>query len=90
MLEKSIESYLKKRVKEKGGIAIKFVPLAFTGLPDRIVLLPQGRIWFVELKAENGRTSKRQAFVQNMLTQLGFSCLQLNSKWKIDLFINEL
>lgn len=49
-LESRIETHLREKVKEAGGLAIKFFCIAFTGLPDRIVLMPGGRLWFVELK----------------------------------------
>ena len=51
MREKNIESKLVKAVKEKGGIAPKFVSPGLDGVPDRLVLLPGGKIAFIELKA---------------------------------------
>ena len=50
MRESLVERKLTSLVKERGGWAIKFVP-SVSGLPDRIVLLPTGRLFFVELKA---------------------------------------
>ena len=52
MSEKSTEQKLVKAVKSRGGIAPKFFSPGFDGVPDRIVLLPRGRIAFVELKAK--------------------------------------
>ena len=44
MSEKSTEQKLVKAVKVKGGLAPKFVSPGFDGVPDRIVLLPFGKI----------------------------------------------
>ena len=49
MLEKTIERKLTVAVKKAGGIAVKFVSPSFDGMPDRLVLLPDGLIGFVEL-----------------------------------------
>ena len=51
LLEKKIEQKLVREVKKKGGIAPKWVSPGFAGIPDRIVLLPKGKIAFVEVKA---------------------------------------
>ena len=51
MREKDIEKELAARTKTMGGVAPKFISLGFDGMPDRLVLLPSGRMGFVELKA---------------------------------------
>lgn len=51
MREKVIEQKLVKAVKVAGGIAPKLVSPGFDGMPDRMVLMPGGRIGFVEVKA---------------------------------------
>lgn len=50
MREKTIEHKLASTVKNMGGIAPKFVSPGFDGMPDRLVLLPMGKIAFVEVK----------------------------------------
>ena len=62
--ERDIEQRLVKAVKAKGGLAPKFVSPGFDGVPDRIVLLPRGRIAFVELKAKGRkmRPSRQDRF----------------------------
>ena len=52
MREKDTERKRIKAVKEMGGLAPKFVSPGFDGVPDRLVFLPEGRLVFVELKAE--------------------------------------
>ncbi len=49
-MEKDIESYLRKRVKAAGGLALKLVCPGCTGVPDRLILLPGGRAYFAETK----------------------------------------
>ena len=55
MLEKSIEKKLADAVKKRGGLAPKFVSPGLDGMPDRIVLMPGGRLAFVEVKAPGTR-----------------------------------
>lgn len=50
MREKAIEQKLVQAVKAKGGIAPKFVSPGFSGVPDRLILLPDGKCGFVEVK----------------------------------------
>lgn len=73
MTEKHIEAAFRKAVKKRGGLALKFVSPGFTGVPDRIVLLPGGRIEFVELKAYGKTPSPRQLVVHDQLRKLGFT-----------------
>ena len=54
MREKTIEQKLVQAVKAKGGIAPKFVSPGFSGVPDRLILLPDGKCGFVEVKAPGG------------------------------------
>ena len=51
MIEKQIENKLTMAVKNNGGIALKLVCPSFAGMPDRLILLPDGHIGFAELKA---------------------------------------
>lgn len=51
MLESVIEGRLRQEAKKRGGMALKFVSPGMNGVPDRIVLMPGGRMAFVELKA---------------------------------------
>lgn len=61
MLERDIEKKLVAGVKKVGGRAYKFVSPGNIGVPDRIVIWPDGRIEFIELKTAKGRLSKTQA-----------------------------
>lgn len=61
--EKNLERKLRTTVSRLGGMCLKFVSPGFTGVPDRIVLMPGGLIYFVELKSEGRRLSARQRTV---------------------------
>lgn len=71
MIERDIETRLREGVKHLGGLCLKFVTPGFTGVPDRIVIMPGGRIAFVELKRPGQRERQRQAFAQACLRKLG-------------------
>ena len=71
MKESDVEKYLVQGVKQVGGRAYKFVSPGNSGVPDRLVVLPGGRIEFVELKTETGRLSKLQRHQIKLLNELG-------------------
>lgn len=73
MLEKTIEGKLRAPVKALGGLCLKWESPAFTGVPDRLILLPGARVVMVETKAPGKRERKRQELVQAQLRALGFT-----------------
>jgi hypothetical protein len=85
-IEKKLETNLFKLVKKLGGYALKFFCLSFTGMPDRIVLMPGGRIWFVEVKDTGKKPSPRQEFVIGWLRKLGFEVWIIDSEEKLNEF----
>lgn len=70
--EKLIEPKLRKFVQSIGGLAIKLVAVSFTGLPDRLILLPGGKVCFAETKSTGKGLSPRQEVVKALLEKLGF------------------
>ena len=91
MLESDVEKYLCKRVKnELHGWALKFVSPGQNGVPDRIVLVPMGRIYFVETKAPGKKLRKLQEWVCGLIKGLGFAVLRLDTKEKVDAFVREV
>lgn len=50
-MEKDLERKLVKAVRDSGGLALKFVSPGMAGVPDRLLLFPEGRVAFVEVKA---------------------------------------
>lgn len=91
MLESAVEKYLCKKVKEElHGRAFKFVSPGFNGVPDRIVLVPMGRIYFVETKAPGKNLRKLQKYVRDLIQGLGFVVLRIDTKEKVNVFIREV
>lgn len=78
MRERRVEQVLGTEVKSRGGWAIKLLP-SVSGLPDRMVLLPGGRLIFVELKSPTGTVAPHQTVIHNRLRALGFEVLVLSS-----------
>ena len=60
------------------------------GVPDRLVLLPKGRIYFVELKAPGKYLRPLQLKRKEQLEELGFKVYVIDSYKKIDAFIEEM
>ncbi len=89
-MEKDIERYFCRRVKAIGGYAFKWVSPGQRGVPDRIVLLPGGKVWFVELKAAGGRLSALQRFIGSLLLKLGMNYTVIRAKEQVDEWITTM
>lgn len=87
MRETTVESYLRDKVKEAGGLCIKLSPAFFKGIPDQLVLLPGGRVFFVELKAPGKKAKGLQPVIHRRLRSLGFSVEVLDTSEKVLLFV---
>jgi hypothetical protein len=85
--EKEIETYLCKQVKEIGGKAYKWVSPGNIGVPDRIVIFPNGKIMFVELKSQGNYLTPLQANKIEELRKLKQDVYILNSKALVEGFI---
>ena len=83
MREQRIEQKLVKAVKAAGGLCLKFVSPGMAGMPDRIVLLPGGRIGFVEVKAPGKVPRPLQAARHAQLRKLGFKVYVLDDPAQI-------
>ena len=90
MREKEIERRLVTEVKKQGGICPKWVSPGFDGVPDRIVLLPNGKLAFVEVKAPGEKPRPLQQARINLLRKLGFRVYVLDEKKKIGGIIDEI
>lgn len=87
VLEKEIESKLVKMVKQTGGLALKWVCPGWSGVPDRIVLLPGAKVIFVETKRpKGGRVSKLQQKWGRILMGLGFKWLVVWNEEDLEMF----
>ncbi|HEM6613790.1 TPA: VRR-NUC domain-containing protein [Yersinia enterocolitica] len=78
--EDSIEEHLVKEVKKARGIAYKFISPSRRSVPDRLVLLPDGKVVFVECKAPGEKPTAAQLREHEKLRALGFTVRVLDSK----------
>ncbi len=90
MREKAVEAKLTKAVKAEGGMCPKLVSPGTDGMPDRMVLLPKGRIGFVEVKAPGKKPRPLQVHRHEQLKDLGFSVSVLDSPEQIPEILDEI
>jgi hypothetical protein len=90
MLEKTIEEKLAKSVNTMGGLALKFISPGFDGVPDRLVLLPGGKIAFIELKAPGRTLRPLQVKRKRQLEALGFSVYCIDGIEQIGGILDEI
>lgn len=88
--ESSIEKALIRTVRLRGGIAFKFVSPGVTGVPDRLVLLPNGKISFIELKAPGKLMRPLQIKRKRQLEALGFLVYCVDSTAMIGDVLDEI
>ena len=90
MREKEIEKKLRLAVKQVGGICLKLVSPGFDGMPDRMVLLPNERIGFVEVKARGKKPRPLQLSRHRLLRRLGFRVYVLDNAEQIGGILDEI
>lgn len=90
MLEKTLEQKFVTEVKRVGGLALKFVSPGFDGVPDRLVLLPGGKLGFVEVKAPGKRPRPLQLARHRLLRRLGFNVYVLDDERQIGGIIRDI
>ncbi len=89
--EDKVEGHLTKVVKARGGITIKLPAIWYAGIPDRMVLLPGGKVLFAELKRPVGGVfEKLQPLWIAKLRKLGFTVHVWHTKGSIDAYFEEL
>ena len=90
MREKQIEQKLVQEVRKNGGICPKLTSPGFSGMPDRLLLLPHGRMAFVELKAPGQKPRPLQAARHRLLRGLGFRVYVLDDEGQIGGMVDEI
>ncbi len=90
MREREIERKLVSAVKSRGGICPKFVSPGFDGMPDRVVLLPHGKLGFVEVKRPGEKPRPLQTARHRLLRKLGFLVFVLDGEEQIGGMIDEI
>ena len=84
MNEKRIEQHLVSRVKAQGGRAYKWVSPGNSGVPDRIVILPGGRVLAIECKRPGGKPTRLQERELARLSALGIEARVVDSIEAVD------
>ena len=90
MKEKIIEQKFRAAVRTAGGVAVKFVSPGLDGMPDRLALLPGGRMAFVEVKAPGKKPRPLQEARHRMLRRLCFQVYVLDDEKQIGGIIDEI
>lgn len=90
MLEKTIEMKLVREAGRMGGIAMKFTSPGMAGVPDRLVLMPDGRAAFVELKAPGKKMRPLQKAWKAKLESLGFRVFCVDNEEQIKGVLDEI
>ena len=82
--EKWIEKTLCNEVKSLGGWAVKLPSYLVNGLPDRLILMPQGRAYFAETKSKGASPSRIQQLIINKIKKLGFAVFVIYDRTTLD------
>ena len=90
MLESLIEQQLVKEVNRRDGLCLKFNSQSMTGIPDRIILMKNGTVAFVEVKQKGKKPRPLQELRMKQLRQLGFKVYTLDEKEKIGEILDEI
>lgn len=90
MREKQIEQRLVKAVKARGGLCPKLVSPGTDGMPDRMVLLPDSHMGFVEVKAPGEKPRPLQQRRHEQLRELGYKVSVLDDPEQIPPILNEI
>ena len=90
MLERAIEQRLVEAVRKAGGLCPKFVSPGWDGVPNRIVLLPGGKLGFVELKAPGQKLRPLQRRRREQLERLGFRVFVIDGVEQIGGVLHEI
>lgn len=72
MREKDVEQALVRAVKARGGLAFKWVSPGRVGIPDRLLVFPNAKLAFVEVKAPGARLKPQQIKRRDHLVSFGF------------------
>ena len=87
--EKLLEKKLALRIKRMKGWSFKLWPVSVTGLPDRICLLPGGRLFFAEIKTTGEKTRPIQDVIIKKIRDLGFRVEIIDTSEQIKNILSE-
>jgi len=89
MKESALEALFTRYVRQLHGISIKIAPL-MAGVPDRLVLLPGGRTYLVELKTEVGQVSHIQRVWHDRAGEIGHHVYVLHGKEEVLAWLDQV
>ena len=82
--------HLVKEVNRRDGLCLKFNSQSMTGIPDRIILMKNGTVGFVEVKQKGKKPRPLQKLRMKQLRRLGFKVYTLDEKEKIGEILDEI
>lgn len=88
--ESSVEKYLVRRCEDRGWRCLKFDPKFCRGMPDRMIVLPGGRVAWAELKTDGGELSASQKYRMAWLRNQGHDVHVVWNKEQVDILMAEL
>ncbi|MFH1152961.1 MAG: VRR-NUC domain-containing protein, partial [Pseudomonadota bacterium] len=74
----------------RGGKSFKWASPALKGVPDRLVMLPGGKVGFLELKAPGKKPTTLQQYYLDVLSSLGFTAGYADTKESVNQFLDRL
>lgn len=88
--EKMIERYLVEKAKNIGLPCLKYSNPNMVGYPDRLLVLPDGRVIWVELKSKGRKPTKIQQARIAELSGMGHEVRVIDNKADIDKLIKTI
>ena len=89
MEERKLEQSFKRSIHHQGGLALKLITPGYAGIPDRLAILPGGRIAFIELKKPGGLPRPLQIKRHEQLQQLGCDVAVIDSNERLQAWLDE-
>lgn len=90
MDEQRLERRLRREVERRHGKARKLVTPGASGTQDRLVLLPPGRVWFIEMKAPGKKLRPLQVHRAHELQEMGFKVRTISTETELKAFLAEV
>lgn len=88
--EKTLEKRLVREIEKRGGLALKQTSQYHRGIPDRLILLPGGRVLWAEIKTTGKRPTRLQKIAMGQLVGMGFWCFIIDSTSSLNSLLNEI
>lgn len=90
MRESQIEKKLRDATKKRNGLCLKFISPGNSGVPDRLILMQNSRVAFIELKRPGGDLKPLQKYWRRVLENLGLLYFKLDSPDEIEEALDEI